>query len=117
VKRKAILKLTLVQKAQILGDPTQAPDPLTTNVALAKAERPPLRCLASVTWIYVRDELPDDELTVLVAYRGEGDAHEGYHEDGAWRYVNSGGEIKGVYAWANLPETPGAPVAGKERAS
>jgi len=117
MKRKFILQLT--------------PAPIDTNIALAKAERStacgcfdrsrpvavkigPL--VTTVTWRSVRDELPDDCITVLIAVAGEAAGEQAYHDNGAWHF-GDGHIAKRVYAWADLPATPRAGRGKKGGAS
>jgi hypothetical protein len=107
------------------------PAPIDTNIALAKAERStacgcfdrsrpfavkigPL--VTTVTWRSVKDELPDDTITVLMACSGEADAEQGYHCDGRWLF-GDGYVAKRVYAWAHMPATPRAGRGKKGGAS
>ena len=60
----------------------------------------------AVTWRDPVDELPDDEMIVLVAVAGDaGDpVWLGYHTDGGWRTPDH--EPIEVTHWAELPEVP-----------
>lgn len=60
---------------------------------------------AEIMWVNAANELPDDEMTVLVAL-ADGEVWTGFHLDGTWRFV-SGEEISSqVTWWANFPEPP-----------
>lgn len=56
----------------------------------------------TITWHAVNDELPDDDMTVLLDFEGS-DPWPGYREDGKW-YEPNGAEVDGVIAWADMPE-------------
>lgn len=67
----------------------------------------------SVKWIDARVEVPDDDMTVLIAL-SDGYVWLGYHDAGVWRYV-SGDDVKAkVTFWANLPYPP-KPAAARNR--
>jgi hypothetical protein len=56
-------------------------------------------------WISVADELPDDEITVLIAL-SDGEVWTGYRDGDRWLYV-SGYEMQAsVTHWMNLSEPP-----------
>lgn len=58
-------------------------------------------------WIDVRDHMPDDEITVLVATReNDGEATMAWHCDGLWRDCGSAAVLDGVTHWMDLPEGP-----------
>ena len=61
---------------------------------------------STIKWHYVEHEMPDAELTVLVATDPEGDAFEGFWAGDHW--CNAGGMAldETVYAWADVPRTP-----------
>jgi hypothetical protein len=56
-------------------------------------------------WIDVRDHMPDDETTVLVAMP-DGEITTAWHADDCWREAASATLIKTVTHWADLPEPP-----------
>jgi hypothetical protein len=57
-------------------------------------------------WIAVEDQLPDDELTVLIAL-SDGEVWTGYHDDDQWRYVSADlVEAGKVTHWMDFPEPP-----------
>lgn len=57
-------------------------------------------------WIPCADELPDDEMTVLIAL-SDGEVWTGFHDEGEWRYVSGDrvdqGEGITVEHWAEFP--------------
>ena len=58
----------------------------------------------TVCWIRVKDQLPDDDMTVLVHVDGE--VWTGFIEAGLWHYV-SGDPIGGrVTHWCEFPDAP-----------
>jgi hypothetical protein len=107
VKRKTTLKLTPQQKAVILGDPAMAP--LNDKVALAKVELIHIKdyiCPVQVVWNYVEGEMPDDEITVLIAVCGEDDAWLGFHDGDGWHPADNESKRVIVEAWAEVPLPP-----------
>ena len=54
-------------------------------------------------WISVDDELPDDDINVLVWVPGD-DLWIGYHDDDTWRYANGYPCIP--THWSKFPEGP-----------
>lgn len=58
----------------------------------------------TIHWIDVRDHLPDDETTVLVADRN-GEVWQAWHEGHAWLEMTAG-RLVGITHWADLPEPP-----------
>lgn len=106
--------------------------PLHTNVALAKAERStavgcfdraqpaavkigPL--VSEITWFYTKDELPDDDITVLIAGDQQDGIWIGFHDDGEWWNADASPVNGSVYAWAQLPPDPPLPRSQKGGAS
>jgi hypothetical protein len=63
--------------------------------------------LSIIFWSDVNDELPDDDITVLIA---QDDANEpvwlGYRDGDFWRDVSGTAYINKVTHWADLPELP-----------
>ncbi len=58
----------------------------------------------SVRWVPVREDLPDEEMTVILCVDGE--PWTGFRENGNWLYV-SGDPISGkVTHWCEFPEVP-----------
>lgn len=58
-----------------------------------------------IKWHYL-PEMPDAEISVLVAVIGDDDSSEGYTDGANWYYQN-GTPIPGyVYAWADMPACP-----------
>ena len=59
-----------------------------------------------VNWIDVNDDLPDDEMLVMVAVLGQSLPEFGWKVGDQW-YLSGGHVIKGeVTYWADLPEVP-----------
>lgn len=56
-------------------------------------------------WIDVRDHLPDDQITVLVALQF-GEMELAWHEEGHWWLCASGGMEDRISHWMDLPEPP-----------
>jgi hypothetical protein len=113
---KSILQLTPAQKSVGLGDPSPAKGVTGTAggpsaIRCFDRDRPaavkigPL--VSTVAWRSVKDELPDDTITCLVACAGEADSEQGYRCAGRWLY-GDGYTAKRVYAWAHMPATPRA---------
>lgn len=67
-------------------------------------------CTAPITWVNADEDLPDDEITVLLALE-DGEVWTGYHDGGRWYYA-SGDLISTskVLHWANFPTPPSAQV-------
>jgi hypothetical protein len=60
----------------------------------------------AINWISVADQLPDDDMTVLVA-DVENDVWMGFHDgDSGWRYANATLVGDPVTHWAELPDGP-----------
>lgn len=68
---------------------------------------------ATVTWIDATAELPDHEMTVLVAL-ADGEVWTGFHEAGEWRYVSADNIETPVTHWAEFPLPPQHPAAPKK---
>lgn len=67
-------------------------------------------------WIDSTAELPDDEMTVLIAL-SDGEVWTGFHDAGQWRFVcgelvDQGGGTT-VTHWAEFPEPPPATDVNK----
>lgn len=58
-------------------------------------------------WVCVRDQLPDDDLCVLIAF-GDGEVWTGFLDAGVWRYVSSD-PADGVTHWMSFPAPPTGP--------
>lgn len=58
-------------------------------------------------WISVDDQLPDDELSVLIAL-DDGEVWTGFMDAGDWRFVSADPVTSRVTHWLNFPEPPGA---------
>jgi|GEM_PF-5300936 len=67
----------------------------------------------SVSWINATTDLPDEEMTVLIALN-DGEVWTGFREDGEWRYVSADpveqGEGTFVTHWADFPSPPNRQV-------
>ena len=61
----------------------------------------------TIEWIPVDEQMPDDGMTVLIAFE-LADPWLGWHEDGQWRQVDSA-PVDGVTHWAVPPEGPAPP--------
>ena len=76
----------------------------------------------SIHWIAVADQLPDDDMTVLISDT-ENDVTLGFHEgDSGWRYCNAALVGDPVTHWAELPDGPnvsrvGSPDSGSTNQS
>jgi len=64
------------------------------------------RLADALVWSKPELKLPNDERTVIVAHGTEGAVNRGYHDEGRWYFVNVGGQIADVFAWADLPAAP-----------
>lgn len=58
-------------------------------------------------WTAVKDHLPDDEMTVLLAL-ADGEVWPGFHEGTQWFYVSADPVGVEVLHWAEFPAPPGA---------
>lgn len=61
----------------------------------------------NMNWTETAKQLPDDELTVLVA-TSDGEVWTGYHSEGCWWYVSADKIGIDVTHWMSFPEPPGA---------
>lgn len=63
---------------------------------------------ALLDWHYVEDELPDDEVRVLIAVTDSGEPDFGCLLAGRWQFENQAWSDCGVsvYAWAHAPGVP-----------
>jgi hypothetical protein len=69
----------------------------------------------SIQWIAVADQLPDDDMTVLIADT-ENDVTLGFHDgDAGWRYCNAALVGDPVTHWAELPDGPNADMEAPPR--
>lgn len=59
------------------------------------------------TWTAVKDKLPDDEMTVLLAL-ADGEVWPGFHEGTQWFYLSADPVGVEVLHWAEFPAPPGA---------
>jgi hypothetical protein len=57
-----------------------------------------------VRWVPTREELPDDDMTVLIITDGE--VWTGFLEGGAWHYVSGDPVGSKVTYWCEFPEVP-----------
>jgi hypothetical protein len=60
---------------------------------------------SSVFWKDATAELPDDDMSVLVAL-DDGEVWTGFHDYGVWRYVSADAIDGTVTHWAEFPEPP-----------
>lgn len=61
---------------------------------------------STIHWIPVTHELPDDEITVLIA-DSEADITLGFHDgESGWRYCDGGRVTAPILHWADLPSPP-----------
>lgn len=66
------------------------------------------RVTETIEWIPISEDLPDDDLTVLVECRDDCSAEPryetwpGFLDSGVW-HCTSGGRLVGVIAWAEMP--------------
>lgn len=60
---------------------------------------------STIVWVDSRKELPDDDITVLVAL-ADGEVWTGFHDAGQWRYVSADPIESEVTHWASFPEPP-----------
>jgi len=58
-----------------------------------------------VFWVDARSELPDDDMTVLLAL-DDGEVWTGFMDDGVWRYVSADAIEATVTHWADFPAPP-----------
>ena len=66
-----------------------------------------------ITWISVADQLPDDDMTVLIADT-ENDVTLGFHDgEAGWRYCNAERVGDPVTHWAELPDPPNDKVEAR----
>lgn len=63
----------------------------------------------AVVWRRPADELPDDEMTVLLAL-ADGEVWTGFHDAGSWRFVSADLIETEVLWWAHFPAPPGNEV-------
>lgn len=61
----------------------------------------------TITWTKCSDDLPDDDIVVLLAL-ADGEVWTGFRDGDAWRYVSADLIETAVTHWADLPEHPGA---------
>jgi hypothetical protein len=80
---------------------TQDPEAAeTVQIEDGPAVAPAATC--SVFWVDARRELPDDDMTVLVAL-DDGEVWTGYMDAGIWRYVSADAIDATVTHWAEFP--------------
>ena len=58
-----------------------------------------------ITWIHVVKELPDDDLTVMIALK-DGEVYMGFLDGETWRYMDGTEPSSPVIAWAHVPAHP-----------
>ena len=59
-------------------------------------------------WISVNDNLPDDDVCVLIAM-DDGEVWTGYMDGDEWRYVSGDSMESKVTHWMHVPKHPTAP--------
>ena len=59
---------------------------------------------ATVRWVPVDDELPDDEMTVILC--ADGEPWTGFREGAMWYYVSGDPVFAAVTHWCEFPEVP-----------
>lgn len=59
----------------------------------------------TITWQSVVDELPDDEITVLIVLV-DGEVWTGFRDGDQWRYVSADLVEPAVTHWAHFPPPP-----------
>ncbi len=60
---------------------------------------------ATLNWIPIFDELPDEQSTVLIAEH-DGEVSLGFLDDGDWRYDTAERVLSYVTHWADVPAHP-----------
>ena len=58
-------------------------------------------------WISTTTQLPDDDLTVLIAL-DDGEVWTGFRDGDDWRYVSADLVMQPVTHWMQFPEPPAA---------
>ena len=61
--------------------------------------------MSAITWTKCSDGLPDDEITVLLAF-DDGEVWTGFRDGDDWRYLSADLIEGGVTHWAHLPAHP-----------
>ena len=61
---------------------------------------------SSVEWVDATKQLPDDDMTVLIALE-DGEVWTGFMDSGVWRYVSADAIEGTVTHWAEFPAPPG----------
>lgn len=62
---------------------------------------------STITWIRAADQLPDDDITVLIV-DGEENLEMGFFDGQTWRYTSSDIVFCGVIFWSEIPQFPTA---------
>jgi len=60
---------------------------------------------SSVEWVDTSKQLPDDDMTVLIAL-DDGEVWTGFMDSGVWRYVSADAIEGTVTHWAAFPAPP-----------
>lgn len=72
----------------------------------------------TTAWIPCSQELPDEEITVLIAL-SDGEVWTGFLDTGEWRYESADlvdqGEGVTVTHWAHIPAHPNADVEARDQ--
>ena len=63
----------------------------------------------TITWMEAKVELPDDDITVLIAL-ADGEVWTGFRDAGEWRFVTADLIESKVVWWAHFPNPPYAPI-------
>jgi hypothetical protein len=90
-------------------NPTAAKD---VKLFMEQFDGRPSKVLGAVVWMDATQELPDDEMTVLLAL-SDGECWTGFHLEGDWRFVCGELVDQGcgtrVTHWAEFPPPPTQP--------
>ena len=81
---------------EILGVPNTYIFPLNANSTVS----------SSVEWVDASKQLPDDDMTVLIAL-DDGEVWTGFMDSGVWGYVSADAIEGNVTHWAEFPAPPG----------
>ena len=73
------------------------------------------RAKSSVEWVDASKQLPDDDMTVLIAL-DDGEVWTGFMDSGVWRYVSADAIEGTVNHWAEFPAPPGEEVCDESNA-
>ena len=76
-----------------------------TDLTPGKAVPAKLDLREQITWKKTADEVPDDDLTVLVQY-ADGEVELGFLDAGKWRCFDACPAVEVPVFWAQLPGGP-----------